>query len=148
MIREIPSSEVWGPYGPRSNLMYVCMGGAGTVFRGVWKVRLRIFLQCSFVLLIATQFIPTTNQGLDVAVKKMESITCHREQVGMGVSNNGEVPNHLSPCKSCPPVPQSNFLRETLIMASCDHPNIARVHGVMRDEVTGVPSIVMKYYNR
>ena len=95
MIPQIPSLEVWGPHGPGSALMYICMGGAGTVFRGVWKVRLIIHLsiQRSLVydgvnllsLTIVSDLIMNTIiiQGLDVAVKKMESMTSHREQVRM-----------------------------------------------------------------
>ena len=62
-------------------------------------------------------------QGQDVAVKKLESMAIERGSI-------------------------QDLLRQAEQMASCCHPNIAVVHGLMRDSVSGVVSIVMKFYSR
>ena len=42
LLVNIPLEEVTGPDGPGSPLSYVCMGGYGTIYRGLWKVGGRV----------------------------------------------------------------------------------------------------------
>lgn len=69
----------------------------------------------------------------------------HSIQPSLHSSHPGATPRTT---QSAPRRSQEELARETYIMSTCTHPNIARIFGLTREPSTGIPSIIMKFYKR